>query len=221
MKMGLISDVHGNLPALESVLTSLQEMEIDTIVCLGDISGYYTQINECCDLLRNHQISAVMGNHDWYLVTGGRPANSKSASRCLDFQRGIISEDNFSWLSSLPIHLTLSNVSMVHGGWRDPLHEYLEPSETYFSDFEGVAFASGHTHKPGTWDWGTKKYLNPGSVGQPRDNNPAASFGTWDGQHFELFRTTYDFSLTQKLMRNAGFPEYFYRGLSSGLPIGQ
>ena len=221
MSMGIISDVHGNLPALESVLALFHDMEIETIVCLGDTSGYYTQINECCDLLRKHKVRAVMGNHDWYLVSGARTANSKSANRCLDFQREIISEENLSWLSSLPIHLKFSDVSMVHGGWRDPLHEYLEPNEHYFSDFEGVAFASGHTHKPGVWDWGTKKYLNPGSVGQPRDNNPAASFGTWDGEDFKLFRTPYNFTLTQNLMHNAGFPEYFYKGLSSGRPIGQ
>lgn len=71
MKIGLISDIHGNYEALKAVLAELDRMNVSEIYCIGDVVGYYSQVNECCDELRLRQIPCVMGNHDWYLASGG------------------------------------------------------------------------------------------------------------------------------------------------------
>ena len=67
MTIALISDIHGNYTALKEVLRKIDEMNIKEIYCLGDIVGYYTEINECCEALRAYNVRSVMGNHDWYL----------------------------------------------------------------------------------------------------------------------------------------------------------
>lgn len=68
--IALISDVHGNYEALKQVLSKIDEMGIQEIFCLGDVVGYYSQVNECCDALRKRQVRCVMGNHDWYMAPG-------------------------------------------------------------------------------------------------------------------------------------------------------
>ena len=84
-------------------------------------------------------------------------------------------------------------ISMVHGGWKNPIDEYLDPSEGYFSELSGGLFASGHTHKQCIMDYGNKVYCNPGSVGQPRDGDNRAAFATFEDGKFLLHRVSYDF----------------------------
>ena len=67
--IGIISDIHGNYTALTKVLAELDNLGVDKIICLGDIAGYYCQINQCCKILQDRNIFCLMGNHDWYLVT--------------------------------------------------------------------------------------------------------------------------------------------------------
>ena len=71
MKTAFISDIHGNYEALKSVLTEIDRLGVDHIYCAGDVVGYYSQINECCNELRERDIPCVMGNHDWYMAGGG------------------------------------------------------------------------------------------------------------------------------------------------------
>ena len=87
MKLGLIADIHGNYEALKAVLNELDCMNVSDIYCLGDVVGYYSQVNECCDELRARSIPCVMGNHDWYMVSGGFCPRSKSVNDCLEYQR--------------------------------------------------------------------------------------------------------------------------------------
>jgi predicted phosphodiesterase len=218
--IGIISDIHGNLPALEAVINRLTSLGIHDIVCLGDIAGYYSQINECCDLLRERGVVSVMGNHDWYLAENELCPRSESANVCLDYQRSVITASNLAWLKNLPSEMTVGGVRFVHGGWKDPLDEYLSPTEAYFQGLEGRFFCSGHTHIPGVWPFREKTYCNPGSVGQPRDGNPKASFATWDGQRFEIHRVAYLVGRTQSQMALAGFDDYYFRNLSRGVAIG-
>ena len=70
MKIALISDIHGNFEALKQVLFAIDKLKINKIFCLGDVVGYYTQVNECCEELQKRNIPCVMGNHDWYLSSG-------------------------------------------------------------------------------------------------------------------------------------------------------
>ena len=181
--IGIISDIHGNFIALSAVLSRLDQLGISEVVCLGDIGGYYCQINECCHALRSRNILSLMGNHDWYLAEGQPCPRSNSANHCLDYQRNEISRSNLTWLSSLPQRGMAHGISIVHGGWHDPIDEYVRPTEEYFSELPGHYFASGHTHVQHIWTGGTKIYCNPGSVGQPRDGDPRAAFVLWMVSH--------------------------------------
>jgi predicted phosphodiesterase len=214
--MALISDIHGNYTALKAVLDEIDKMSIDTVYCLGDVVGYYTQINECCNEIRRRSIKTVMGNHDWYMVAGSFCPRSNSVNDCLKFQKQIITEENLTWLSKLPVHLKLGDLSILHGGWGDPIDEYVDPSEDYFSKVDGKYFASGHTHRQTIKQFQNKIYCNPGSVGQPRDNDPRAAFATFDGTKFDLYRVDYDIDEVCKLMEKAGFSGYYYDCLKSG-----
>jgi predicted phosphodiesterase len=218
--IGIISDVHGNHVALMAVLAELDALGVREILCLGDIAGYYSQINECCDTLRERNVFSLTGNHDGYLVAGGGCLRSDSATRCLMYQHKIITPSNLAWLATLPYRARKHNVDLVHGGWNDPLEEYLKPSQTYFDALAGQYFASGHTHVQYLWSGNDKVYCNPGSVGQPRDGDPRAAYAIWDGQTFALRRVEYDVAETQRLMRDAGFAPYFYDNLSTGSRIG-
>ena len=104
MRIGFISDIHGNYEALKSVLSALDKLNVSEVYCLGDVVGYYSQVNECCDELRKRQIPCIMGNHDWYLAGGGFCPRSKSVNDCLVYQRKVISEENLNWLESFPVH---------------------------------------------------------------------------------------------------------------------
>lgn len=214
--MALISDIHGNYTALKAVLEEIDSMSIDEVYCLGDVVGYYTQINECCDEIRRRNIKSVMGNHDWYMVAGSFCPRSNSVNDCLKYQKKIITEDNFAWLSNLPVFMTVDDLFILHGGWGDPIDEYVDPSEEYFAKVDGKFFTSGHTHRQIVKQYGEKIYCNPGSVGQPRDNDPRAAFATFDGSGFHLHRVEYDFNEVGELMERAGFSGYYYDCLKSG-----
>lgn len=217
--IALISDIHGNYVALEQTLRSIDELGITDVYCLGDIVGYYPQVNEVCDELRKRNVRCVIGNHDWYLLADSFCDRSQTVNDTLAYQKKIISGENLQWLKTLPVHREYNGLKMVHGGWTDPIDEYLrEPSKEYFDKVGGKYFASGHTHLPRVDDYGDKVYCNPGSVGQPRDGNNRASFATWDGNKFELHRVAYDFTKVGELMEHAGFDGYYYERLAIGAP---
>ena len=216
MKIGLISDIHGNYEALKAVLAELDKLNVSDVYCLGDVVGYYPQVNECCDELKLRNIPCIMGNHDWYMASGGFCPRSKSVNDCLTYQRKIITEENINWLKSFGIYRQIENIQMLHGGWSDPIDEYLQPSKDYFSKIHGKYFVSGHTHIQNLQKYGNKIYCNPGSVGQPRDNDPRAAFAICDDGIFSLYRVKYDFQIVFDLMREAGFSDYYYGCLKTG-----
>lgn len=216
MKTAFISDIHGNFEALKAVLSTIDQLGISRVVCAGDIVGYYSQVNECCDELRARAIPSVMGNHDWYMAGGGFCLRSKSVNDCLAYQQRVITQENLAWLKTLPIQMQVGDVRMVHGGWSDPIDEYLKPNQEYFDRLEGNVFVTGHTHLQSLHRFGEKIYCNPGSVGQPRDGDPRAAFAVYDGSDFELHRVEYDMQTVFKLMDAAGFNDYYYGGLKTG-----
>jgi putative phosphoesterase len=215
IKIGLISDIHGNVSALQSVLASLDAADVKDVVCLGDTAGYHPQVNECIEILRERNILSVMGNHDWYL-TSGHCLRSTLVNTCIDYQRTVITPQNLDWLRSLPIEIEMYGIRMVHGGWADPLDEYLEPTERYFQKLRGSFFASGHSHLPKIFSSEGKSWCNPGSVGQPRDGNPHASFAIFDGTTFILKRVQYDVDETVRACLAAGLPQKVFGGLRHG-----
>lgn len=216
MTIAFISDVHGNYEALKAVLSEIDGLGIDRVYCAGDVVGYYSQVNECCDELQSRKIPTVMGNHDWYMAGGGFCPRSKSVNDCLVYQRGVIEDRHLAWLKSLPTQIEVDGVKMVHGGWCDPIDEYLKPVEDYFERLLGDIFVSGHTHIQLVQRFGSKLYCNPGSVGQPRDGDPRAAFAIFDGQGFALRRVAYDMQKVFDLMDAAGFNDYYYGGLKTG-----
>lgn len=214
--IALISDIHGNFSALKSVLDEIDSMGINRIYCLGDTAGYYAEINECCEELQKRNIPSVMGNHDWYMASHTKCSRSKSVNDCLNYQRKVISPQNLKWIQSLPCYMSIGDLSIVHGGWSNPIDEYVSPDVAYFHDLYGHFFSSGHTHRQTLLKIKGKTYCNPGSVGQPRDHKPSAAFATFDGLQFFLHRVEYDFEKTGKLMEEAGFSGYYYGCLRDG-----
>lgn len=220
MTLALISDVHGNLAALEAVLARIDALGIAQIWCLGDVGGYYPELDACADLLRAREIPCLMGNHDMYLATNTPCPRSNSANRCLDHQRQTARPDTLAWLKTLPKRAEAGGLSLVHSGWLDPIDEIFTPSEEYFARQTGTTFASGHTHVQYIWRGEQSLYCNPGSVGQPRDGDPRAAFAVWDGAAFQLHRINYDIARTEDAMIRAGFDAYFYQNLRIGSRIG-
>src|SRR5215471_13221181 len=140
--IAIISDIHGNIAALRSVLAEIDRMGVRQIVCLGDVAGYYSEVNNCVETLR-----------------GTGCPRSTSANRCLEYQRRTITDDNLRWLAESPLRASFDGVSMVHGGWNDPVDEYLyDVSRDYFAGLDGTRFASGHTHMQGVWPLEPKVY---------------------------------------------------------------
>ena len=219
--IAIISDIHGNIAALRSVLAEIDRMGVRQIVCLGDVAGYYSEVNNCVETLRDRGIVNLMGNHDYYLTSGTGCPRSTSANRCLEYQRRTITDDNLRWLAESPLRASFDGVSMVHGGWNDPVDEYLyDVSRDYFAGLDGTRFASGHTHMQGVWPLEPKVYCNPGSVGQPRDGDPRAAFAVWTSGTPTLYRVPYDIDATCRLMQRAGFEPHFYDNLHRGIRIG-
>lgn len=214
--IAIISDIHGNYEALKSVLSVIDEKNIKEIFCLGDVVGYYSQVNECCDELRKRNVKCVMGNHDWYMIADSFCPRSQSVNDCLKYQRQVITKENKDWIASFPVIRKEYGISMVHGSWNNPIDDYLEPTEEYFEKIDGKYFVSGHCHVQRLEQYKNKIYCNPGSVGQPRDNDNRAAFATFDGSDFILHRVTYDIEKVGKLMDNAGFNGYYYGCLKTG-----
>jgi predicted phosphodiesterase len=216
MTTAFISDIHGNMAALEAVLGDIDRQGITRIVYAGDVAGYYTEINACCDALRSREIPTVMGNHDWYLGGDGHCLRSRSVNDCLAYQRSVVTPDNKAWLANLPLQVLADGVRVVHGGWADPLDEYLKPTAEYFAALDGQFFLSGHSHLPCIERFDRQVYCNPGSVGQPRDGDPRAAYALFDGQTFELRRVAYDVRSVFERMAAAGFNDYYYGSLATG-----
>ena len=221
MILGLISDIHGNFPALKSVLQQLEKKECDEIVCLGDVCGYYSMVNECIELLREYNIVTLIGNHDNYLLGNGRCNRSRTVNECIKFQKSIIKEENLNWLKQNKLEYKTDIYAAVHGGWNDPLDEYVKHFDfSIANEYDVNYFFTGHTHVPIIEKYNNYTYCNPGAVGQPRDYDCRAAFAIIDDGIVYLKRIKYDIDLIAKHMSESGFNDYFYRNLYHGCKIG-
>lgn len=219
MKIALLSDIHGNYAALSSVLEDIRTQRCDRVISLGDVCGYYSQVNECIDALRTNGILHLMGNHDRYILLGQPCPRSISANLCLDYQRGIVTPQSMDFLASSPCTYALPGygISLVHGGWHDPVDEYMHAaSADYFQGLPGVYFFSGHTHIQWIQEMDGITYCNPGAVGQPRDGNPKAAYCLWEDGRITLRRVAYNIDKTAAHMRAGGLPEYLSQCLYRG-----
>ena len=180
MRLAIISDLHANLEAYRAIAPQLRM--VDRVICLGDLVGYYCQVNEVIDLVRGLNPICVMGNHDHFLLTGCPPDAPQTVRFGIEYANRIITVENREWLASLPLvwggRLGGRSLLLTHGSpWR-PLHDYvyddspLLPELSKF-DFDIVAF--GQTHRLLVTMGSLPLRLNPGSVGQPRDVAAKAS----------------------------------------------
>lgn len=242
MVYGLISDVHGNLEALHSVLAALSRVE--RLLCLGDIVGYGPNPGECLDALRERpDFTCVAGNHD--LAAAGRydlDLFNPAARAAILWTQEALSAGQRSYLASLPMTAQASGALLVHGSLPEPM-EYITGCREARRCFEATDAALclvGHTHvaehyrlRPGTrfceqvslWSGGLislqeglRQIVNVGAVGQPRDGNPQASFGVWDTEAgaIEVRRVAYDVEAVQAKMRQAGLPRALAERLAWG-----
>lgn len=222
-KLGIISDIHGNYPALEKVLQFLHGEKCDSIICLGDTCGYYPMINECINRLRSEGIQSILGNHDEYLIGKSTCPRSRSANECITYQQGVITRDNLQWVEELPTSFDESGLFAVHGGLNNPIDEYFASFDFILAEelHPGVQlFCTGHTHTPSVQTHGNAIYCNPGSVGQPRDWDPRASCAIIEKGLATIYRVEYPIEETARAMADAGFSDYYYRNLFEGCKIG-
>ena len=220
--IGIVSDIHGNFPALCSVIDKLDKHGVKNIISLGDVTGYYCMVNECITLLKERKAINIFGNHDYYILSGTKCPRSTSANILLDYQRSVLTEENIKWLSKSVNKWENDNISLRHGGWNDELDEYITDFDfSKNKDLPFKIFASGHTHIQHISYYDEKIYFNPGSVGQPRDNDPRAAYAVInDDLSVTLHRIDYDIDLICNNMKNLGFYERTYSCLYKGTKIG-
>lgn len=219
--IAIISDIHANLTALEAVLSDAEKQGCQRYICLGDVAGYYTEINECIEALSAiRELVLIRGNHDQYLISGHGCARSKHVTATLEYQQSVIKPENLSWLKSSQTHHEEEATYYTHGGPQDNLEQYVySVSDEVFP--EGFSrLVVGHTHVQMELKFGRKTFCNPGSVGQPRDGDPRAAYAIFDNGKFALRRVRYDIKRTQTRTQQAGFPEYSYANLSIGAQVG-
>lgn len=223
-RIGIISDIHGNFPALRAVIEKLHEAKCERIICLGDIAGYYSMINECICLLIKEDIFCLKGNHDSYLLGEKTCSRSRSVSDCITYQQRILIPEYFDWFKQLePIYIT-KDFYAVHGGLNDPLDEYVKEFDfqqaNIVSPFHKV-FLSGHSHIQGIQKKDNILYCNPGSVGQPRDYDSRAAYAILESGQITLYRVAYDINEIAENMSISGFSDYYYKNLYYGCKIGE
>jgi putative phosphoesterase len=206
MRIGLISDIHGNDAALKAVLGALQD-RVELILFMGDLAGYYPFVDECVCQWDRSRMLGVLGNHDWILLEciahGGFPSASYCAKYGSALTRSLsrLSHEARCLIESWPQHRCLelegTSVAMFHGAPWNPLEGRVYPD---FEDWDRFSSRSeevillGHTHYPIVKKWDGKIIINPGSVGQPRLSSGAAEFATLElpQQRVELQRVQYD-----------------------------
>jgi diadenosine tetraphosphatase ApaH/serine/threonine PP2A family protein phosphatase len=232
MRYGILSDIHSNFDALTAVTADLDGMGMDTLVCLGDIVGYGPSPNECCDLLRARNCIAIAGNHDEAAVMPGEEESFNALARtAIDWTRGELSPVNREYLRSLPREHRFDSFVIVHGA---PTHHFeyilnLIDAKSAFERVTAPVTFVGHTHVAEVYYQdaqqqtfhqklsgggrveiapGYRYIINPGSVGQPRDRNPQASYAYFDDSAgiIEVRRVTYDVMRVRERMEQANLP---------------
>ena len=221
MKIALISDIHSNLPALKAVLDAI---DVDQILCAGDIVGYYPYPNEVIELVKEHGIASIYGNHDKAVITGDTSWFNPIAASAIEWTRDNISQNGMKFLEKLPAQLTFDNVAIVHGSPHDP-DEYVYPTtsptrlEKFLDQVSKKVLVLGHTHVQWSLELGDRKIINPGAVGQPRDGNPKAAYAILDSksEEFTMHRIGYDVEETASKTLEVGLPQHLARRLFFGL----
>ena len=236
MRLAILSDIHGNLPALEAVWADLQGNKPDLVYCLGDLVGYGAQPNDVIDFIRRQAVPTIMGNYDEGVgfdmddcgCVYRHPVEADLGQQSLVWTRQQTSAANKAFLRELPLQLRLEDqrpsLLLVHGSPRK-INEYLYEDRPQAS-FERIAKLAGsgillfgHTHLPyvkqvsGTW------FVNAGSVGKPKDGDWRAGYLLVDlglRPSFSYHRVRYDVAAAAHAIRASQLPPAFASQLETG-----
>lgn len=211
MKILILSDIHGNLPALEAVLAV--ESRWDALFFLGDVVDYGPQPAPCLDFIRKQAGFCVRGNHDQalgYDVDCGCRGDFREMSVATRrWHRTLVSENDLRFLRRLPvIQSTIMDGKyfwLAHASPRGELHRYMNPKEVIAAsaDIDADIILVGHTHLPFLRRDGDKIFCNPGSVGLARDQGGEAEYAVWNGRNLILKRTAYDVTSVLRQLEQA------------------
>ena len=218
MRVGVISDIHSNVVALEAVLEDMPPVE--TVICAGDVVGYNPWPAEAVAEVRSRSIPTVQGNHDRKVARGTNFAGNRMARAGVNLARERLSEGELDWLGSLPTERRLfdDRVRVVHGHPDDP-DRYTYPEEFGPDLLDGELFlVMGHTHVQHVERTPHGIVLNPGSVGQPRDRDPRAGYAVLDleAHTAEAHRVEYDIDAVAEGVMEAGLPSETAERLREG-----
>jgi predicted phosphodiesterase len=241
VKLGVISDIHANLEALEAAVRALRDKGATRFACCGDIVGYGPDPNRCVEIIRGLSCDCVAGNHD-YGVTGKIPLAgfNSTANRAALWTQPVLTESNRSYLENLPLTVQAGSLFIVHSSPSAPeAWEYVLTVREAAREMEhyraGICVV-GHSHQPFSAERrpgrparlvredsfhilsDAKYFINAGSVGQPRDGDPRACCMLYDDneQAMTYLRVPYDIPAVQARIRAAGLPEYLASRLESG-----
>jgi len=240
MRIAVVSDVHSNLVALDAVLAHAGT--VDAVWHLGDIVGYGPDPNGVVARLAEVGAIGVRGNHDAAAIGGDEIEHFNPEARAaMEWTRETISDASRRWLAALPARRAEGDTTLVHGSPRDPTWEYLTSAPIARASFAAMATGNGlygHTHLPMAFTLDgdriaqsrprdgerlalatLRTLLNPGSVGQPRDGDPAAGYLILDAERLVAtwHRVPYDVAAVQLAMRDAGLPPRLATRLSFGV----
>ncbi len=210
MKLLIVSDIHSNWPALRAI-----DEDADRVICLGDLVDYGPQPSECVLAVMERGWPVIKGNHDAAVAEGYKCGNYRGVPMHVrDLNRDRLGQDEMQYLSSLPLTNVFgfagARFCAVHASLSDPLSRYLFPftsqevwqAELALADADFVLM--GHTHWPWIRKFEEKTVVNPGSIGQPRDGDPRASYAIWEDGRVEIRRVEYPIEETVKALEQTG-----------------
>lgn len=221
MKTLLLSDIHGNYQALKEVLA---EEDYDRLYCMGDVVDYGPSPEKCIRELEEKADIVIRGNHDNAVATGadcGCSYEIKDLSEEVrDITKELLSDESMEYLNNLPFEEEEDGLFFTHASKGD-LYKYLKPDtpEEEFDDFADVKESIvllGHTHIPMDRTIDGKRFLNPGSLGQPRDGDSRASYAILKNDEVEFKRKEYDIEKVKRKLEEKGFPKRTKRILDTG-----
>jgi predicted phosphodiesterase len=239
MRIAVVSDVHSNLHALDAVLADVGA--VDAIWHLGDIVGYGPDPDGVVERLTEKGAIGVRGNHD-AAAAGGNEIDwiNTDARTAMEWTRQAISAPTLAWLRALPERREEADFTLVHGSPLDPTWEYVTTTGAARENLAAITTThglNGHTHvpiafglvgdqmetsapsgDPGIELEGRRLLLNPGSVGQPRDGDPRASYMVLDlaDRRARWGRVAYDLDAVRTRMRSLGLPNRLSERLRHG-----
>jgi len=243
MRYAIIADIHANLAAFTAVLDDIsQRGGVKEVWCLGDIVGYGPDPHQCIELLRQRNHVCVAGNHDWAAIgkIDTDDFNPDATAACL-WTTEQLSPEDIQYLESLPLTVEKDDFTLAHGSPREPIWEYIQSTSiatANFTFFKTRLCLVGHSHVPlvfkqedgdcsfsqlspsiGLALGKSRWIINPGSVGQPRDGDPRASYAIYDDESnmVRLRRIPYDIDATQEKMMQERLPIRLVERLGHGM----